>query len=369
MKKLSIVFMIISICLGSFTINYTLQSPIAENIYFVEEEVEVYIDQEYFLEATVTPHGSPDGVLTWSNSNEEVAELKVSNYYQTKATVVPKTIGTTTIKATTKNGLVATCEISVIPRAVKTVDISCEHTTILTGSTYTLTSVVKPDDATIKTLTWTTTNESVLTVTQEGEIEAIAEGSATIRATATNGVYDEITFTVVDEIHATGVSLDCSSTKLSLNSTYKLTYTLIPSNATSTIVSWESSDPDVMTVDENGNVRTKAVGAATITITTSNGKTDTLYLYVPRVAATSIMIGLGYFDQDFVVGTTYQLYCRVEPSGTTDEITWTSARPDYVSVDQNGKITILKEYAGSVTITATINGMSDEAYIFYSTKI
>jgi uncharacterized protein YjdB len=235
----------------------------------------------------------------------------------------------------------------------------------LTGSTYTLTSEVGPDNATIKTLTWTSTNENVLTVTQEGKIEAIAEGTATIRATTASGVYDEITFTVVDEIYATGITLNISSTQLSLNSTYKLTYTITPTNATSTVVSWESSNPDVMTIDQNGNLKTKAVGSAAITITTDNGKTDTLYLSVPRVAATSIMMGLGYFDQDFVVGTTYQLNCLVEPYNTTDKITWTSAIPEYVSVDQTGKITILQEYMGSVTITATINGHSASAYIFY----
>ncbi len=369
MKNLSVIFMVIAICLGTFTINYTLQTPTAESIYFVEEAAEVYIDQEYFIEATVNPHKSPDKILTWSNSNEDIAELKVSNYFQTKATVIPKDFGTTTIKATTKNGLTATCKITVIPRAVTNVEISCEFTTIKTGSTYTLTSTLAPNNATLKTLAWTSSNQNVLTVTQEGTIEAIAEGTATIRATAIGGVYDEITFTVQDEIHATGVIVSSSNTNLSLNSTYKLTYTLIPANATSTIVSWESSDPDVMTVDENGNVRTKAVGSAVITITTSNGKTDTIYLNVPRVAATSINIGLGYFDQDFVVGTTYQLQCIVKPGNTTDKITWTSDRPDYVSVDQTGKVTVLQEYTGSVTITATINGMSDEAYIFYSTKI
>jgi len=69
-------------------------------------------------------------------------------------------------------------------------------------------------------------------------------------------------------VHVTGVELDKSTITLAINKTYKLTATVSPSDAADKAVYWETNNPQVATVDDNGNVKAVSTGTATITVTT-----------------------------------------------------------------------------------------------------
>lgn len=142
------------------------------------------------------------------------------------------------------------------------------------GGTSTLTATVAPSNATDKTLTWTSSNTSVATVTQAGKVTAVGAGTCTIRATANDGSgkYGSCAVTVSQStVSVTGVSLDKSSTTMSAGETKQLTATVYPANATNKTVTWSSSDTSVATVSSSGLVTAVAAGLATITVTTSDG--------------------------------------------------------------------------------------------------
>ena len=110
-----------------------------------------------------------------------------------------------------------------------------------------------------------------------------------------------ITYTASD-IYATGISLNKTSTILTVGSTETLVATVTPSNATNKTVSWKSSDTSVATVDQNGKVTAKAVGNANITATTTDetNLTATCQVTVKQGGGNTITIGDGTVRDEVV---------------------------------------------------------------------
>lgn len=75
----------------------------------------------------------------------------------------------------------------------------------------------------------------------------------------------------IDEVAATGVTLNENNKTLKTEETFQLTATVAPDNATNKNVTWSSSDENIATVDENGNIKAIAKGTVTITVTTADG--------------------------------------------------------------------------------------------------
>ncbi len=118
--------------------------------------------------------------LTWSSSNTSVATVDANG----KVTGVAA--GTATITATTANGKTATCSVTVQAVAVTGVSLNKTSTSLQIGGSETLTATVMPTDATNKNTTWESSNPAVATV-NNGQVKAIAEGSATITVKTVDG--------------------------------------------------------------------------------------------------------------------------------------------------------------------------------------
>lgn len=159
------------------------------------------------------------------------------------------------------------------------------------GEEATLTATVAPSDATNKAVTWSSNKESIATVDQNGKVTAIAEGTATITVTTTDG--NKTATCAVTVKKSTTVrpveSIALSPTTLSLKEggTSTLTLTFTPSNATNKAVTWKSSNTAVAAVSNSGTVTAVAEGSATITVTSDDGgKTATCAVTV--TAATPV---------------------------------------------------------------------------------
>ena len=134
-------------------------------------------------------------------------------------------------------------------------------------------------------ITWSLAKDSTLpnglTLNENtGEISGTptAEGTSTFTITATNhwGSDDKELSLTIGKIAVIGVSLDKKTLNLTEGKNETLIATVKPDNATNKNVIWESSDPNVVTVDASGNVTAKKAGKATITVKTAEGSfTDT----------------------------------------------------------------------------------------------
>ena len=142
------------------------------------------------------------------------------------------------------------------------------------GETLQLTATVLPEDATDKSVTWSTSDENVATVDDSGLVTAVAPGTATITATTADGSNLSASCTVTIEpniVLATSIELDLDNAEMTEGSTTQLTATVLPEDATDKSVAWSTNDETVATVDGNGLVTAVAPGTAIITATTNDG--------------------------------------------------------------------------------------------------
>jgi len=167
--------------------------------------------------------------------------------------------------------------------AVTGIAITPTNATLNIGATQQLTPTVAPANATNKTVTFSSNNNSVATVNASGLVTAIGSGSATITVTTQDGAKTDISVITVNSsnVAVTSVSLNPTSAALAVGGTQQLTATVLPSNATNKSVTYTSNNTGVATVNASGLVTAISNGTATITVTTVNGnKTNTAVITV-----------------------------------------------------------------------------------------
>ena len=137
------------------------------------------------LIATVEPNNATNRNVTWESSNTSVATVDANGL------VTAVSAGTATITVTTGDGgKTATCEVTVTAATVPVTGVTLNKTStsLYVGDTETLTATVEPSDATNKTVTWSTSDASIATVT-DGVVTAVSAGTATITVTTVDGVF------------------------------------------------------------------------------------------------------------------------------------------------------------------------------------
>ncbi len=294
--------------------------------------------------ATIEPSDATDKTVTWTSSDTSIAT--VSN-----GRITAVAAGKATITAATSNGLTATVAVTVKPAVVEvtSVELSKSTANLVIDHSTTVKATVSPADATNKTITWTSSDTSVATVTG-GKITAVGGGTATITAESNNGITASLTVKVT--VPATGITLSKSTTNLVIGHSTTVKATVAPADATNKTVKWSSFDTSVATVS-NGRITAVGGGTATITARTSNGLTATLTVKV-SVPATSITLSKSTVNLAVDHSTTVK--ATVAPADATNKtVKWTSSDTS-VAIVSNGKITALKK--GTATVTATTsNGL------------
>ena len=220
------------------------------------------------LTATVLPEDCRNNTLKWSSDNEEVATVDENGL------VTAVSVGEANITATAVDGsgVTATCKVTVTPKLVTSVTLNKNELTIEKSFTAQLTATVAPDDADNLGLTWTSDNEEVATVDENGLVTAVSTGEANITAAAVDGsgVTATCKVTVTPKL-VTSVTLDESELTIEKGFTEQLTATVAPDDADNLSLAWTSDNEEVATVDENGLVTAVGEGTATITATANDG--------------------------------------------------------------------------------------------------
>lgn len=188
-------------------------------------------------------------------------------------------------------------------------------------------------------------NPSVVYLGSDGYLTPNNIGSAKITAVSASGKTAVQEITVVS--NATSISLP-SSVSISKGESRKLYASTKPNTITNKII-WRTSNADVATVDQNGNVSAVGVGSCTITATTDNGKQVSCTVTVSEPQLTSMS-----FEKSSVtlyVNDTRKLNLVLSPSATSSTVSFSSSSADGLLVDSHGVVTAKK--AGSYTVTAT----------------
>ena len=307
------------------------------------------------LTATVSPSNATDKSVTWSSNNTSVATVSSSGV------VTAKSPGTATITVRTNDGgKTATCTVTIREKVISVTGVSLNTSslTMTEGDTQTLTATVSPSNATDKSVTWSSNNTSIATVSSSGVVTAKSPGTATITVrTNDGGKTATCTVTVKAKvIPVTGISLNTSSMTMKVGETKALSATVTPSNATDKTVTWKSSNTSVATVDSNGKVTGKSAGSATISATAGSFTANcSVTVVVPVVS-----VSLNKTELTLEKGKNATLTATINPSNATDKtVTWKSSNTAIAMVDQTGKVTAIE--VGSAVITVTTNDGSKTA--------
>lgn len=207
-----------------------------------------------------------------------------------------------------------------------------------------------------KTLTWTTSDKTIATVTQKGKIKGIKNGTAVITATLSDGSSASCKVKVVTP---SKVTLSDTSLTLLKGNTYTLTKTVAPTSAKNAIVSWSSSNKKVATVSSKGKITAVGNGTATITVKTGNGKKATCKVTV--TAPTKVT--LNKTSLTMTPGQSYTLKATVSPTAAQSfAVTWKSSNKKVAKVSSKGKVKVVG--TGTATITVkTVNGKTAKCKI------
>ena len=159
---------------------------------------------------------------------------------------------------------------------VESITLDSESMTVLTTKTGKLNATINPEDARVKDVTYTSSNNDIIAIVDAKAGTFIAgaeEGEATITCTANDGTdaFAKCKITVKKSfVPATSVTLNKTNASMEVGNSLKLTATITPANATYKNIIWVSSDEDVAEVS-NGTVTAVGPGNATITAISGDG--------------------------------------------------------------------------------------------------
>ena len=247
---------------------------------------------------------------------------------------------------------------------VSSVSLSQSTAEMIIGETVQLTATVQPSNASQKTITWASSKASVATV-ESGRVTAIAEGTATITATA-GGKSATCSVTVSKGVIAvTSVELNKTSLELVEGESETLTATVKPDDATDKTVTWNTSDASIATV-ENGKVTAVKEGEATITAKAGEKEAPCKVAVSKKVIPVS-SVELNKASLALTEGDSETLVATVKPDDATDKtVTWSTSDKTIATVE-NGKVTALKE--GEATITAKAGEKEATCKVVVSKKV
>ena len=259
-------------------------------------------------------------------------------------------IGLATITAVDSNGNKANCNINVV-EGIGKISFDITEVNLKKGETVRYNPFISPTPNNyIKLTNWASSNSSVATVDNTGNVTANSVGKTTISVSSESGFTTSYTLNVISP--ATYMYFEEPNITLVKGQSKKLNLIVKPDDCTDTIT-YKSSDSD-LSVDSNGVITAseRYTGTYTITAESSSGATATCQVKVinPPVIATGLE--LNYTEKTMLVGEVLILKGTFTPADATDKtLTWKSSNENVATVSQNGSVTA--KSGGKVTITAT----------------
>ena len=301
------------------------------------------VGEEETLAVTLFPNNATEKTVTWSSSSPAIAKVDGGG------TVTAISEGQAEITATAGKCSVI-CSVVVVPLSIPATAVTIDRSSLelFVGDSETLKAIVSPENATEKTIVWSSSDDSVATVSSSGGIvNAVKEGSATIYASAGGQIAS--CMVSIDYHHVSDIELSPASTSLYPEEKTTISATVLPSNATYPELSWISSNNEIAVVD--GGIVT-AINPGKVTITASNKDKEKHVDITVLVPLISISL-----DRDHVTmyeRTSLVLHALLNPSNANlrEPLVWESSNAGVASVDKNGVVSAIKPGTAVIKVSA-----------------
>lgn len=313
-----------------------------------------------------TPSNATIKSVVWESSEPTIAS--VSRY----GLVTGLANGTAIITATSVDGnFPAQCSYTVTT-AVQSVSLNKSSSTGAPGGSETLVATVLPYTASNKNVVWSSTNDTIVTVTQGGVVTFVGEGSASVVATSVDDPTKsaQCTYTIsIPIVPVTSVSLNKSAGVGIPGGSETLVATVLPDNASNKNVVWSSTDDTKVSVTQTGLVTLIAVGTASVIATSEADPTKsaqcTYTVNEPVISVTGVT--LNKTSATVTNGDSDTLIATISPANATNQgVVWSTNKDTVATVTQSGLVNFVG--VGEAIITVTTDDGAKTASCTYTVE-
>lgn len=265
--------------------------------------------------------------------------------------------GTATITVS-GSGITKTFTVTVKAVPVSSLKIEDAPEKIQLDSSANLKYTISPDNATDKTVRWSSSNTDIIEIDNDGIISAKNVGKSTITCKAANGIKAKVTINVY-EVFPEEIEINCNDIKLECNKTQKVSVTILPENANNKNYTIKVNDNGIAKITDN-TIQALNDGTTELEIVTDNGIRKSVPIEVYHIPVESIQIDdsnldytmAAFFDNAIDENDEIVLSASIEPSDATyQEMHWQSSNPDVVAIVDNNFV-----IKGTGNVILTVQG-------------
>lgn len=229
------------------------------------QHVSMFVGGSEQIKYMVLPLNATNQKVEFKSLNENIAIVDENGV------ITGVSEGNTSVILTTEEGhFTAECTIHVDEIDVKNVDRISEKSIVMDiNQTYQLLIHIEPENATNKTIQWSSNNMAVVSVDNNGLIKAKASGYAIITATAVNGKKTDFYIEVKSPVSA--IQLNYTEISIYPGEAFLLNAEVFPNNASDKTIRWITANDTIASVDERGNVIGKIIGTTYISALSADG--------------------------------------------------------------------------------------------------
>ena len=321
MKKILICFMLL--CSILLLVNCNQQVDYSFKILGKEE-----VEEECSILLTIDK--TLDEKINWSSSDESIAVVEDGIVYGISAGEVTITAKTSNYKETKK--------ITVTPSIIEVTIIGKTELTI--NEEYKFKYELSKE--TSKTILWSSSDDSIISINEDGSAKALKEGNVTIKCTIgqNESSFDVKVTKEKEEIKIEGKNQVVAGGYLTLTCNYEC--------------NWTTSDESIATIESNGKLRGLKAGEVIVTATDvndpSNYSTFTVTV-LPKVPTSIEIEG----PNKMSLGSTYELKVTTKPAYSTTDVIFVSSDESIISVDENGYLTANSKGTATITVYSALD--------------
>lgn len=321
----------------------------------------LYTSRTETITATVNPADANNTGITWSSSDTSIATVSSSGVVYGRG---PGNV-TITAKAKDASEIEASCVVEV-RQSIITISGSSRVISLNEGEEFYLNVTVRPDNAYNRQLKWTSSNNSIATVDDNGKVTAVSKGSATIKVETQDGSNLSLSFSINVIRLVSSIELDNTSFVLYSGKTGTIIAAVRPEDANNTKITWSSSNPSIATVSSSGVVTGLSEGSVTIKAKAEDASgVEASCIVEVRQSVTGI--DLDKTTLDLLPGETWTLTASVSPANAFNKDLEWSIDDETVASLENGLVTAIAKGKATIIVSAKDDGrISDTCSVVVS---
>ncbi|MDE5770710.1 MAG: D-alanyl-D-alanine carboxypeptidase family protein [Ruminococcus sp.] len=330
-------------------------SKISE-IKLTKYNINIAVGENDISYVTMLPETVPNKDEIWTSSDEKIAVVdKWGN-------VTGVSAGTCTVTVTSVDNPEVKADIKVTvsdPNKISEIKLSKTEMNIAVGKGDISYVTMLPESVSDKREIWTSSDEKIAVVDDEGYVVGVSAGTCTVTVTSANNpnVKAEIKVTVSDPNKISEIKLSKTEMNIAVGKSDISYVIMLPESVSDKREIWTSSDEKIAVVDEWGNVTGVSAGTCTVTVTSANNPNVKADIKVTVSSTDKISeIKLSKTEMNIAVGKSDISYVTMLPETVPnkDEV-WTSSDEKIAMVDKWGNVTGISEGACTVTVTSVDN--------------